>query len=349
MKLSIVTVYNSENSGSYWQAYALKKTLEQQGHQVHFYKRGKIGSSHSVMLLFARTAKYGLKGDLQTVKNIWQQHIAFSKAQKSFVADRKQADAYVIGSDTLWSIDQPVFLKQFDLYSGMVFPTNTALTYAVSAGNATKELFEQIPDIRDRFSRLAGVAVRDANTEMIANRYADQPVQRTIDPTMLLEKSDYMERSSVKRDGSYILVYTFQELSKTEWERIRAFADEKQVRILIYGRNSVYQKGCSSSPDSFISAFANADYVVTDTFHGTVFSMLFHRQFICLDHNKVKVTELVNQFEFEHRLVQNVDQIASALDTPIEFERFEEIRAEGKKRALEYLTSTLRKIEDQNA
>lgn len=348
MKVSIVTVYNSENCGSYWQAYALKKTLEKQGHEVHFFKRNRIGSSHSPILLLARTAKYALNGNLETVKNVWKQYRIFSKMQKNFLADREKADAYVIGSDTLWSIEQPAFRKKFDLYSGMLFPAKTAMTYAVSAGNATEEMFGEFPDIRKRLSDLAGISVRDAHTERIAKRYTDHMIQRVLDPTLLLERKDYLDLCSTRADHRYILIYTFQALSEAEWESIKTFSEEKQIDILIYGRSSKYQKKSPFfSPDSFISAFANAQYVVTDTFHGTVFSMLFHRQFVCLDHNKVKVTELVEQFGFRNRLVQRAEQIVPTLNDLVEFEQFESIREEGKKQAIEYLNSTLEKIKNK--
>ena len=84
MKVCIVTVYNSENCGSYWQAFALCSYLKQGGCDVSFMKRKRKGTSHSIGYVGRQTLKWILKGEIEKAKAQVQQYWAFDESIKKF-------------------------------------------------------------------------------------------------------------------------------------------------------------------------------------------------------------------------------------------------------------------------
>ena len=347
MKVTIVTVYNSENCGSYWQSYALKRTLEKMGHQVFFYKRSTLGTSHSFLLLLAKTGKYCLKFKFDELKGLWKQYLAFSKIQKNFVESKENSDAYVIGSDTLWSVENKYFRDNIDLYTGSRFVEGKAFTYAISAGNASQEIFWKIPLMEQKLKRLVAISVRDEHTrELVASHRL--PVCQVLDPTMLLEKREY--ESLMRREyneKNYILIYTFKEFTSENRKRIEKFAQINRLTIKVYGRVSEWNSFHYAEPIGFLENFKNAKFVITDTFHGTIFSILFHKQFVVTNEKKIKVIELLRQFQMENRILYNMDTLEDTLSRKIDYSLFEKRRGKLKMESLEFIEKSLRRIEDE--
>lgn len=342
MNISIVTVYNSENCGSFLQSYALMKILENEGHRVSFLKRSSIGSSHSSFLLLARVIKYLFRGQVTMAKGLLNQHRSFSKAQQIFNISTNKADMYVIGSDTLWAIENEYFNKNINLYLGALFPSKKSITYAVSAGNTSFEQFWGIPDITQKLERLKAISVRDKYTyELVGEKYGYEKINMVLDPTLLLDKDDYKEFSKSILDAEYILIYTFSEPSLEEWNEIRKCSVDLGLDIITYGRISNKTKWISADPASFISYFMNARYIITDTFHGTIFSMIFHQNFIVLNRNKQKVVELLKQFNLSNRMINDSRKIKKIICQSIVYDEFEELREKFKCESLQYLKTNL--------
>jgi len=97
------------------------------------------------------------------------------------------------------------------------------------------------------------------------------------------------------------------------------------------------------TPFEVLAYFKNADYIITDTFHGSVFSLKFNKRFatIVRDMNSNKLTSLLKQFRLTDRIVDNAADIPRIMDKPIDYESVNGIIADETKRALEYLKSNL--------
>lgn len=121
MKVCIVTVYNSENCGSYWQAFALCSYLKQGGCDVSFMKRKRKGTSHSIVYVGRQTLKWILKGEIEKAKAQVQQYWAFNESIKKFkIVDEIDAnfDLCIIGSDTLWNLEDQYFEDNRAIFFG---------------------------------------------------------------------------------------------------------------------------------------------------------------------------------------------------------------------------------------
>ena len=119
MTVCIVTVYNSENCGSFLQAFALYDYLKEAGHKVYFFKRDTKGTSHSLKPHFEESIKRILKLKFKALIAEWQRYASFSAAQKIFPAisrdsaEYKSVDCFVIGSDTIWNLDNRYFRQAY--------------------------------------------------------------------------------------------------------------------------------------------------------------------------------------------------------------------------------------------
>ena len=148
MKICIVTMFHNMNCGSYWQAYALGKYLEHQGHTVCYLNRKKFGKSgFTIRKHTVNTAKAFLKHGISGVKKYRYRTKAFQSAadQFSVIPDRKKyfrdMDCFVIGSDTLWDFNVRFFEKHYKIFSGQRFAPTPVVAYAVSAGNTSLETY----------------------------------------------------------------------------------------------------------------------------------------------------------------------------------------------------------------
>lgn len=341
MKISIVTVYNSENCGSYWQSYALMKVLENMGHEVTFYKRPVLGSSHSWVLLLARTLKWGIRFQRNKIVGMWRQYIAFSRMHANFKVSKKTPQVYVLGSDTLWAVENPYFKRNIDLYTGSLFADKMSFTYAISAGNASEDQFWNIPHMSEKLKKLTAISVRDSHTKHLVESGGAFMVCQVLDPTLLLDSAEYEEMMGEKPSFSYILIYIFSELSDREKKAIEQFARLKGLQIIFYGKYMSGNTYIYAEPISFITYMKYADFIITDTFHGTIFSMLFHKKFVVLDRNKKKVYDLMQQFGMEKQILKTVDSFESVIISEIDYIGYEKIRNDCRKQSMEYIKEAL--------
>lgn len=149
-KAVVVTVYNSENCGSFLQAYCMRAILNKLGYDVAFYKRDTKGTSHEFMKHirpFLRNL-YHLR-----FKTAWWElkkwFVFQSYINKFNVCDKdsefyKKADVVILGSDTIWNFNSLYFTNKANVYTGQIFNGKKVISYAVPAANTTKEKFINI-------------------------------------------------------------------------------------------------------------------------------------------------------------------------------------------------------------
>ena len=329
MKLCIVTVYNSINSGSYWQAFSLGYKLNQLGHDVSYYKRNASeGSSNSkksqLKKLVKMFIKFGLNSTVRYAKTI----IEFNKSENRFmvVSDEKildEIDCFILGSDTIWNVQSKYFMKNYETYFGKKFFPHRVIAYAASMANTTKEELEVIPEVVDIVNNWNEIGVRDLHTKEVIEQFTEKGISLVCDPTFLLDKDDYQRWVYKPFEKKYIFVYTFKEISQKEAKELLDFAKKNQL-IIINGATPSKPYYCDktivNSPDTFLSYMYYAEYVITDTFHGTAFSINLNKNFAVLNRNKKKVNDLLQQLGQEDRLVTETTSIIKALETHVETE-----------------------------
>lgn len=335
MKIGVVTVYNSCNCGSFLQAYAMLKVLEDAGNDVVFLKRKTYRTNKFSSCLWLATKRL-LKGRFKRAYLMMEEYFIYKKLAKIFSVtdDFDDCNLAVIGSDTIWNLKNFDFANNWKRYWGVGYDCKK-ITYGASIGETEPEVFYKRPEFKTAINDFAGVLVRDDVTYEMAKNLLDEEekLKKVLDPTMLLPVERYDEISKKCKEKDFILIYAFEPIPQKQMEEIKAFAKENNKRIVTFGTD------VPLDPIEMVTYYKQADYVITDTFHGNVFSILYNKKFISLDREKSKVTSLINEFGLSDRLVSLDGSLSNLFDKEIDYEKVNQILEEKREFSLKNLKS----------
>ena len=343
----IITVYNSENCGSFWQARALKEYLEEMGYEVLFLKRNMKGSSHSPSFLMKKIAYSIIQRHPEDVVPAIAQFRQFSKASTVFTETTScdsSFDICILGSDTIWNLKDEYFVKERNVYWGACSGSRKVISYAASLGNADENEVKRFPELSKFLRRLDGISVRDNHTFDIIKKITEKNVELVCDPTLLYSKSFYSRFAGAPKDGKYIFVYYFGTMPKDLESAIVDHAEKNKLKIIVMGK-SMRQCTCRDcfDPIVFLNRFLYADLVVSNTFHGTLFSVIFEKNAIFNSKGKKKIRDFVDRLgigEHDYAVCTDVEGLFtnSIIDYGMVRQKTEEFKKESKR----YLDSYVR-------
>lgn len=375
MKVGILSMQRICNYGSYLQAYGLKKIIESLGHEVvfvdyyiekplissasgyfkyiaNYLKKVAIKSfSHSRILCSILPRDYRMSAYFyNSFRSKYWPLLGLSK-NKNY---HTRVDVLVIGSDEVFNCLQsnPDVGYSTELF-GDRSNANKIITYAASFGNVTYEELQRaglIDQISDFVSQYNAISVRDKNTYSIMKKMVpNSKIQENFDPVLMYDFSN-RKREQVKLKD-YIIVYAYRgRLSEDEIKTIQAFAhDENKKIVSIGGYHSFADEYIETSPFHVLDYFENADYVITDTFHGTIFSIISHTKFgvlVRVGHGKVygnseKLNDLLIKLNSESRIINSVDQLSIVLKKDFDFCLTDGIIKRERERTLQFLRTNL--------
>lgn len=228
----------------------------------------------------------------------FKKHYLFTKKVnfKNLPKYHKEFSAFICGSDQIWS---PLDYNFFGYY-WLDFVTKNKISYATSLGTTKIDL--KIEDIRKYLKSFSSISVREKQSSIQLNKLLNTTdVKFVCDPTLLFDKTfwgDFSKKIKTK-ETNYLLCYY---LENKEWyfKYARGIAKKLGLRVLLipnkkeFNRNSWVIKQ-AVGPKEFVSYFKNASYVITDSYHGSIFSLLFEKQF----------THLL-RFEEDNAINQNI-------------------------------------------
>lgn len=346
MKICIVTVYNSINSGSFWQARALGYILKQLGAEVVYLKRkNTIDSSSSKIKQIVALIKIFFTKGKNEAKRRYKTYKEFEKSQEVFhiIQNKeiyfKDIDLFVIGSDTVWNLDSNFFEKNYKIFFGGIFRGKDVISYAASVANTSIDKIKNHKDIPEMLDNMKGISVRDEKTYKIAKELSKKDVKIVCDPTMLLSKEDYIniENTRIEKD-KYILMYLFQDLSKEQIQNVKEFASENKLKVInILNTSKWCDKNIVNTPNNFLNYMLYADYVITDTFHGTIFSANLEKNFITINRNKNKVNDFLEKFNLKNRLINSSEKISNKFRENIDYASINELISKFKEESIGFL------------
>ena len=355
MNICIVTVYNSENCGSYLQAYALAKTIEKFGHDVYFMKRSTKGTSHDFFKVVVECTKLILRGKFIRAKERWQSFVEFSKMTVKFKVIQKKdvlsdmIDVVVIGSDTLWNFDDSYFYDRKEIYSGYTFLYKNAISYASSIANTKYETLMQDDTIMKGIRNLKEVSVRDAYTRNVVESIVNSEVVSVLDPTFLLKAEEYGAVSKNCTCENYILLYCFKEPDKEVRKKIQELKLLTGEKIVSFGNYREWADiNIPFNPGDFLGYFSKASAIITDTYHGTVFSIIYEKNFVCLGQHKNKVKDILISLDLENRFLYQEDSLIEKFNKTIDYESVEKKLDNFRNTSIKYLKDSFRKLERED-
>ena len=355
-RIGILSMQEVHNYGSYLQAFALKKTIEncidadvdfvpiEQGILIPEYRRSirvKIKKSieRFFHIDFLRRLRYNRLYHRRFAQEFVPELIGNSHKGVGY-------DTVVIGSDEVFHFAQLSpwgFTTQ--LY-GDVPNANRVISYAASFGATTLDIIDHHglrEEISNAMSKLAAVSVRDRNSFNIASALVDMPVNINVDPVLLFDYKGYIKEPD---DDNFIVVYTYPNRIKRveEVNAIKTFAHKTNKKIITIGFYFPWSdETVVPHPFEVLGYIKKAAYVVTDTFHGCVMSIICNKQFVAIarDSNRNKMLSLLADYKLENQLVGQMDELESKAMTGIAYSKVNEIIESKREAAMNYLKQYL--------
>ena len=350
MNIGLLSMQRVANYGSFWQAYCLKNIITGNSNCcVEFIDivPGKKDTRTEYKKTFSfskiRRIPYYVfqKGKKQLFLESQRKVLECSEKPNY----REDYDAIIIGSDEVFNfVQQSPWGFTPQLY-GVINNVNVS-SYAACFGYTTlddikKKNREEI--IAKGLSNLKHISVRDQNSAEIVEKLTGRKPVIHLDPVIVGDIPLTLPDIGRKR---YILIYSYDfRFNDSDLIRqVREFANETNRKILSVG---FYQdwvdKNVLPNPMELLAYFNNADYVVTDTFHGTIFSARMHKKFatVIRNTNSQKLEDLLVRIVMEDRKYSPGDSLKRILEEEIDYERFEELRVEERRRTDDYLSNCL--------
>ena len=267
-----------------------------------------------------------------------------------------QFDAFVVGSDQVW---RPEYNKHqpatfLDFASGRRV---RRIAYAASFGvdHINEYTPSQLRTCAALLQQFDAVSVREAGAVALCREHFGTEALQLPDPTLLLDAADYLTLATLAAAektaaGDKLMCYILDK-SPAKAAVADAIAQAHQLEILrlMPAEHRVYKmtgsEGNIFAPvGDWIAGFRDARYVITDSFHGTVFAILFRKPFVTLVNERrgaSRFHSLLQLFDLESRIITDMDEAAGLLEVPISWDNVSRILQTERERALQFLTSAL--------
>lgn len=364
MKIGILTFHCAHNFGAVLQCYALQETLKEMGHEVFIidYRPAFLINPYKVFNFQRIKSKNPIKMigkfilELLSIKARIIQYKGFTKFINTLfqlypitqLSDQSDFDLFVFGSDQIWN---PKFnnnkLDPIYLGNSPIFSHTPQITYAASMG--CKELSDK--KIESEFIQgiktFKAISVREKSLQEYIEKLTAIKSTTIMDPTLLLPSIKY-ETLIAERliKENYILIYQVgksEELTSNISYLKRMFR-KKVINISPIARKNLYQnKELKYTPYDFLNLIKYADFILTTSFHGTVFSCIFQKNFYTFSVNETvdnRSKNLLKSLSLEDRMIDNISQIKmSSIDYTLVTSKIEAER----KKALIWLEENINK------
>lgn len=315
-KIGVLTLQNSNNFGAMYQAYALSRYLQDLGHEViivdyemtrdnggvighvkHpisclqklFYRKdlvlGRLFRKKSEKFFVDRKNKF-----YHIFENFRHLHLTITSKKynySSLLCDAPSVDVFICGSDQVWAADflftSPAFLLGFA-------PEGTKkVSYAASFGKARLEPYLK-KVFSDNLSSFDSVSVREKSGVDIVKAVAKRDSELVLDPTLLLDKADYVELIdySLVPSSPYIFVYKLdQKETLSDWMDlcINEIRNDSGLSVLAVSTNLSHSfdgrwEEIYPTPGQMLGLIDKSSLTITNSFHGAVFSILLKSKFL---------------------------------------------------------------------
>ncbi len=352
-KIGIITLID-RNIGNRLQNFALQEFLVDKGYDVETigwreYNRAKIvikSLLKNVYLKINRWKKsYNYTWDIFDLNINWSPVIIPYQAENISSEIKKRFDFFVVGSDQVWNPNfyyyvPRAFLKYAD--------DKQKVSYAGSFG-VSDVPEEHKEEYKIWLSKFKALSVREeAGSEIIKNLTGRDAVV-SLDPTMLISKEKWIQiaqKSKYRVKEKFVVKYFLGDNAKEYNEFIEKKAKELDAKIIdILNFEDTWIIG----PAEFIYLYVNAEAAFVDSFHGTVFSILFNKPFAVFDrigttgtgNMNSRIDTLLKTFDLENHRILKVDEINS-ITMDFDPNKTEKILSEKRKEASEYLDFALK-------
>lgn len=374
-KVLIITLPLGANYGGMMQAYALQQVIRRMGFEVtttwYDASQDKVSYLYNNLLRKVKVTIKRLLGQpvmsdfyhyyhtdqTQTFLDQAIQVIPFKEAVSN--VDKGLYAGLVVGSDQVWRNAYTAVAKNLLDFAPH---HQNKISYAASFGHDDindypSQLIQKTADLAKSFK---AISVREKSGLDIVRRRWGRSAQQHVDPTLLLQAEDYNKliaqfagQNKLNLSGK-IFAYVLDQSShnKDILDDVALILDKDIVEIMPSKATSFYDLRTNPSQHmlppvtDWLSSLQSADFVITDSFHGVAFSIIFQRPFVAIGNTQrglARFQSILDIFGLSDRLVANKDDLKQlVLDHPIDWQKISSIRHQQIDRSVEYLQSNLK-------
>lgn len=376
MKIGILTQPLHNNYGGLLQNYALQTALRKLGHEsqtINIKNRENLKFRKYASLLKRTVLK--LSGQKVRVrawptdeekgiiskytqqfirKNITTTDLITKKVDEKLI-DKHSFDAYIVGSDQVW---RPKYSPQMSTYFLDFLENNYGvkkIAFAASLGVDEWEFSEsQTKEYKRLIKLFDAVSVREDTAVELCKNHFGVEAAHLLDPTMLLARNEYIslvEKEKIEKSSGNLFTYILDSTNDknsiiekiSNKYKLKAFSVMQPKRFSDIDRNGIDE--CVFPPvEEWIRGFMDAEFVVTDSFHGTVFSIIFNKPFISIANESrgtTRFTSLLKLFQLEDKLVHSLSDFNLTGYKEINWENVNSILEREKTSSIQFLKDHL--------
>lgn len=363
MKISVVTLHAVINYGSALQSYATQKIFESLGLETEIidYRREAIIQKSINQILKDKTMSNIMKLKYVLIypstrkgRRIFDKFLEtnINQTARRYTYDDDfekypiEADIYCTGSDQVWNSGWHNGTPK-PFYLSFVPEGKKKIAFSASFGKEKLEEWEK-PEVKELLSSYDAISIRETSGIQIAKELGFENAVHILDPTMILEPKYWYELSEERLvKEKYVLVY--QLCNNAEFDKYAVtFAKKKGLKLIRmctrYDQLRKVGRGIVLPPvEGFLQLIRHADYVLTDSFHCTAFSITFHKRFVGFYPNAYgsRLESIVKMTGLEERLITDYSNFDIA-DSPIDYNKVDAIIQEKRNDGMEFLRNAIK-------
>lgn len=353
---------NFTNYGSALQSWALTKAIEKLGHKP-------------VLVDYCPDCLKD-KDPLNPMKNMWDTdkeslrmcelslpaiHINYEKFEKFYtenfnrtpkvytkenfneIVNDEHIDGFVCGSDTIFCVDE--FGMDDGYYANYpVMRNGYSIAYAASFGDSHFDE-ESYKILNERLKNFKALGIRENWMIPYIKEHSKTPVQKVLDPTLLLTQDDYDTIAVKERleENKYLLLYA-RRYNKKMFDYAEKIAEEKGLKIIDISLRATnagkHRMFYEAGVEEFLSLVKYADYVVTNSFHGMIMAVHYRRPFVIFSREQcdIKIDEVLDVMGLSNRkMTDGTEKMLEVID----YEKVHENISAARANSINYLKTNL--------
>lgn len=350
MKVSIVTIHNIHNFGSVFQAYALNHYLNNQGYtseiidyNPRYFTKGGIRTRVAKIINFksynSRLNKYN-KFINKNIKKTSREYENIEQLRENL----PKADVYIAGGDQLWNNyhdcgNDPVYK--------LLFTNKPKISYGTSLGRDNFDK-DELNSLKVQLKDFKTIGVRESSSIKMLESVGFTNVNHVADPVLLLSGEEYVKfMKKPLIEEKYLFVYLIKSSELLE-KAIEYISSTLGLKVVL---SAGFSKKCTCDyflkdlgPEETLSYIKHASFVISASFHATIFSIMFNKEFITLLPGRNTNARIENLLEFvglKNRIIHEENQLSTDILSHIDYTTTNEILDEHIKYSKEYIKNSL--------
>ncbi|SIS82902.1 polysaccharide pyruvyl transferase family protein [Salimicrobium salexigens] len=360
-KIGIVTLSGYFNYGNRLQNYALEQILNKKGYYVETLwinpeqlqkisikqKLKLLIKKNIVLFLFKKEGNFTGRRKYKNFKKFSIHHLNEKKHfNKSNDLPKRVADTFdyfIVGSDQVWN---PFYTNSSNLYHLSFAPPQKRIAYAASFG------ISELPDdyktvVQTYLPFFKNISIREEEGAKIIKELTGNDVPIVLDPTLLLNREEWETIAIAPKNKpvrDYLVTYFLGSISEEKQMYIEKMSQKYNLKVIELAKKSD-KDFYDTDPSGFVDLIKDASLLLTDSFHGTVFSILFETPFIVFEREnkhgsmRSRIDTLLRVTELESRNIENINNFDEVLNINFSYAK-SQLESE-KNKSLDYLEKAL--------